>query len=93
MNCRHDEVPHNSMLQPIAFASKSSLGVDWYYINIGCEALEILHWLEKFNHYNFKREVCVINNHKPLVSILSKRYGLEIESHYATNKPVQAANT
>ena len=36
------------------------------------EALGILHGLEKFHHYCFTREVHIIINHKPLVSIFKK---------------------
>ena len=36
------------------------------------EALGILHGLEKFHHYCFGREVFIITNHKPLVSVLKK---------------------
>ena len=36
------------------------------------EALGILHGLEKFHNYCFAREVYIITDHKPLVTILSK---------------------
>ena len=37
-----------------------------------CEALSILHGLGKFHHYCFGREVLVITDHKPLVSMFKK---------------------
>ena len=40
--------------------------------NIECEALGILHGLEKFHHYCFGRGVLVITDHKLLVSIFKK---------------------
>ena len=36
------------------------------------EALEILHGLQKFCHYCFAKEVCVITDHKPLVANISR---------------------
>ena len=67
-----DMVPHNTILCPIAFASKSLTGADCRYSNIEREALGILHGLEKFHHYCFAREVHVITNHKLLVAIFQK---------------------
>ena len=42
------------------------------YNNIEHEALGILHGLENFHHYCFGREVLVIMDHKPLVSMFKK---------------------
>ena len=67
MNCPKDIAPDNTILCPIAFASKSLTYAEWRYSNIECEALGILHGLEKFHHYSFGREVLVITDHKPLV--------------------------
>ena len=64
--------PDNITLCPIAFASKSLIGAEWRYSNIKQEALSILHSLEKFHHYCFGREVLIITNHKPLVSMFKK---------------------
>ena len=57
--------PDNTILCPIAFASKSSRGAEWRYSNIEHEAL-------KFHHYCFDREVLVITDHRPLVSMFKK---------------------
>ena len=72
MNCPKDTVPDNTTLCPIAFASKSLTGAEQRYSNIKCKALGILHGLAKFHHYWFGREVLVIADHKPLVSIFKK---------------------
>ena len=45
-----DVVPDNTILHPIAFASKSLTGAEQRYSNIKREALGILHGLEKFHH-------------------------------------------
>ena len=71
-NCPKDTAPDNTILCPIAFASRSLTGAEQRYSNIECEALGILHGLAKFHHYCFGREVLVITDHKPLVSIFKK---------------------
>ena len=75
--CRHGKVQHarkivpdNTILHPIAFASKSLTGAEHRYIER--EVLGVLHGLKKFYHYCFTREVHKITNHKPLVSVLKK---------------------
>ena len=65
-------VPDNSILCPIAFASKSLTGTEHRHSNKEREALGILHGLEKFHYYCFTREVHVITHHKPLVAIFKK---------------------
>ena len=72
MNCRFHKLLDNATLCLIAFASKSLSSLEWYYTNIKQEALERLHSLEKFHHYFFAKEVCIINDHKPLVAVISK---------------------
>ena len=71
-NWPKDTAPDNTILQTIAFASKSLTGAERGYSNIKCEALGILHGLEKFHHYGFGREVLVITDHKLLVLIFKK---------------------
>ena len=70
--CQRGMAPDNTILHLIAFASKSLTGAEWRYSNIKLEALGILHRLEKFHHYCFGREVLVITDHKPPVSIFKK---------------------
>ena len=71
-NCGCDEIPDNAIFHPTAFTSNSLSNVEWHYSNMECEALGILNGLEKFHHYCFVREVCIVTDHKPLVGILSK---------------------
>ena len=70
--CQKDTVPDNTILHPIAFAGKSLTGVECRYSNIEMEALVIIHGPKKFHHYCFVREVHIITDHKPLVSIFKK---------------------
>ena len=72
MNCPKDTAPDNTILCPVAFASKSLTCAEQRYSNIKCKALGILHGLEKFHHYCFGMEVLVITDHKLLVSIFKK---------------------
>ena len=71
-NCPKDTAPDNTIIHQIAFVSKSLTGAEQRYSNIECKALGILHGLEKFHHYCFGREVLIITDHKPLVSIFKK---------------------
>ena len=70
--CQKDTVPDNTILHPIAFTSKNLTDTECRYSNIERDVLGILHGLKKFHHYCFVREVYVITNHKPLVSIFKK---------------------
>ena len=74
-NCHRDEVPHNTILMPIACASKSFTETEKRYSNI-----EEKHWvyytaLKKFPHYCFMREVRIITDHRPLIAIIKKDVG------------------
>ena len=71
-SCQAHMVPDNTILCPIAFANKSLMGTEHRYSNVKCEALSILHGLEKFHHYCFGREVLMITDHYPLVSMFKK---------------------
>ena len=62
----------NTILCPITFVSKSLTDAKRRYSNIKCEVLGILHGLEKFHHYCFGREVLIITDHKPLISMFKK---------------------
>ena len=70
--CLKDIAPDNTILRPIAFASKSLTSAEHRYSNIKREVLGILHGLKKFHHYCFAREVSIITDHKPLVEIFKK---------------------
>ena len=64
MNCHRDEVPDNSILRPIAFASKGLTGTEKRYSKIEREAFGILYDLDKFHHYCFAKDVSIITDHK-----------------------------
>ena len=70
--CQKDMVPDNTIMSPLAFASKSLMDTECRYSNIEREVQGILHALKKFHHYFFMREVYVITDHKPLVSKFKK---------------------
>ena len=56
IKCGKDEVPGNMELHTVTFTSKSLSSMEWQYSNIECEALGILHNLEKLHHYHFPRK-------------------------------------
>ena len=58
-----NEMTDNTVLQPIAVASKSLTSIETCYSNIDKEAIGILHSIGKCNHYCFALEVSV--NIKP----------------------------
>ena len=70
--CQKDIALNNTILCPIAFASKGLTDAECRYSNIERGAPGILHGLEKFHYYCFAREVPIITNHKPLVAIFKK---------------------
>ena len=72
--CQTHMAPDNTIFCPITFASKSLTGAECRYSNIEHEALGILHGLEKFHHYCFGREVLIITEHTPLVSMFKKMW-------------------
>ena len=76
MNCRHDKVPGNATLHPIAFTKKNLLGAECCYHNIEYEALGILNGLEKFHHFCFAREVHINTHHKLLGTIRNKEVAI-----------------
>ena len=72
MSCHRGEVPDSSILRPIAFTSKILTEAGKRYSNIEREALGILYGLEKFHHCYFAREVSIITDHKPFITIFKK---------------------
>ena len=71
-SCPKDSAPDNTILWPIAFASKSLTSTECRYSIIEREALGTLHSLKIFHHYCFVRDVHVITDHRPLVAIFKK---------------------
>ena len=72
MNYGHDEVADNSIQYPVVFASKNQSSAMLHYSHIEHKGLGFPHGLEKFHHYSFVRELCIITDNKPLMVILSK---------------------
>ncbi|KFM62105.1 Retrovirus-related Pol polyprotein from transposon 17.6, partial [Stegodyphus mimosarum] len=58
--------------QPIAFSSRSLNNAEKNYAQIEKEFLSILFAVNKFHYYIYGREVEVLTDHKPLVSIMNK---------------------
>ena len=70
MNCSTGEAPDDTILWSKACASKSLSNAETHYCNIECEALGILHGLERLHYYCSAIEVNVITNHKTLVNTI-----------------------
>lgn len=58
--------------RPVAFTSRTLSSTEKNYALIDKEMLAAVHGLEKFHHYTYGRQVHVITDHKPLVSIVGK---------------------
>lgn len=58
--------------QPIAYSSRSLTSAEKNYAQIEKEFLSILFAANKFHYYIYGREVEVLTDHKPLVSIMNK---------------------
>ena len=70
-SCSKDSALDNTILQPMAFMGKSLTSAECKHNNIEREAPGILQ-SQKFNHYCFPRDVNIISDHKPLVTIFKK---------------------
>ena len=87
--------PDNTMLWPIAFASKSLTGAESRYSNRECKALGIIHGLEKCHHYCFGRNIIIITDHKLLVAIFKKRFSNTVTAntmYNIKNTPISHTN-
>ena len=58
--------------KPVAFASRCLSDAEKKYAQIEKEMLAVTFGLEKFHHYTYGRDVNIITDHKPLVSITAK---------------------
>ena len=56
--------------RPIAFSSRTLTDTETRYAQIEKEMLAVAHGLSKFHHYTYGRDVHVLTDHKPLVSIV-----------------------
>ena len=63
-------IPNN--LRPVAYASKTLTPCKSNYSNIERELLGVLFSVLHFKHFTYGRKVCVITDHKPLVSLFRK---------------------
>ncbi|PIK48832.1 hypothetical protein BSL78_14290 [Apostichopus japonicus] len=58
--------------KPVAYASRTLTETERGYAQIEKEMLAVSYGLKKFHHYTYGRQVYVITDHKPLVSIIKK---------------------
>lgn len=59
--------------RPVAYASRSLSDAEKEYAQIEKEFLAIVYATKKFHHYIYGREVKVITDHQPIVSIMKKQ--------------------
>ena len=58
--------------KPIAYASRTLSDTEQRYAQIEKEMLAVVYGLDKFRHYTYGRDVCIVTDHKPLISIVQK---------------------
>ena len=66
----NDSIPSN--LRPVAYVSKSLSEAEQNYANIERELLGVVFSLETFKHFTSGRQMNIITDHKPLISLFSK---------------------
>ena len=64
------DIPNN--LHPVSYASKTLSSTESNYSNIERELLGVLFAITHFKHFTYGHTICVITDHKPLVSLLKK---------------------
>ena len=64
------EVPNN--LRPVFYASKTLTATESNYSNIECEMLGVIFSMLHFKHFTYGREVHIITDHKPLITLFAK---------------------
>ena len=64
------DIPNN--LCPISYDNKTLSSAECNYSNIECELLGVLFAIMNFKHFTYGCTVCVITDHKPLVSLFKK---------------------
>ena len=64
------DIPNN--LHPISYASKTLSSIESNYSNIERELLGVLFAITHFKHFTYGHTMCVITDHKPLVSLFKK---------------------
>lgn len=85
---------------PIAFASRALTDCEKRYAPIERELTAILFAAEKFDYYNYGKQVIIQTDHKPLVNIfkkdlnkVSRVYQYELEVTYIQGKYMYVADT
>ena len=71
-DCQKGTALDNTILCPTAFASKSLTGAKQRYSIIEYDVLVYYMVWKKFHHYCLGREVLIITDHRPLVSMFKK---------------------
>ena len=69
-NSSSTEIPNN--LHPISYASKTLSKTESNYSNIERELLGVVFAVTHFKHFTYGRQVTIISDHKPLVSLFKK---------------------
>ena len=69
-NTSHTEVPNN--LRPVFYASKTLTATESNYSNIEHKMLEVIFSVLHFKHFTYGREVHIITDHKPLITLFAK---------------------
>ena len=64
------EVPNN--LRPVFYASKTLTATESNYSNIECEMLGVIFFMLHFKNFTYGREVHIITDHKPLITLFAK---------------------
>ena len=69
-NTSHTEVPNN--LRPVFYASKTLTTTESNYSNIEHEMLGVIFSVLHFKHFTSGRQVHIITDHKPLITLFAK---------------------
>ena len=69
-NTSRTEVPNN--LRPIFYASKTLTATESNYSNTEREMLGVIFSVLHFKHFTYGREVHIITDHKPLITLFAK---------------------
>ena len=64
------DVPNN--LRPVFYASKTLTATESNYSNIECEMLGVVFSELHFKHFMYSRQVHIITDHKPLITLFAK---------------------